>query len=1173
MASKFSLVVAICICIGFFCQQTILAQPTTPTLTVGDAQTGAEEFAQRLDSLKEKSTLSDDEALSDLVSKVEGAFASAREAEGRRVKSEQDRKETPALLEQYRAELAKPTTKVEVERPDGSTLSDAEQSLSVARAASEEANKRVTDLEAEKARRTTRRTEIPQQIVDAQSKLRELRTGTSATPNPSDSNEMAEGKELLRDVQMLELLEQIAAWEAELKNYEARSQLLSMRRDAAAQAAVTATEELKQWTQIVEDARQEEADRIVEEAEAAASAATPELANLAKRNAELAGLRSGEDGLTQRMSNLNDLNVKLTKKQAEVARKYQEAQEKVQSIGLNSAIGIFLRNELASLPRISDYRKRLDKRENEIPEIQLQLMNLQEERRTLSDQFDAQVRSAMADLEGDLDPSKSADLESEVRSLLRTRLEILQSLILNYEQYFNLLVDTDVIERQVIMQTSEYREFIQEWVLWIRGPSAFSLSTLKQFGQATVWLITDADWLGVAGAIYTDAIIYPVPYGISILLFVVLLVLHRRIAHLLRHTADSLGKKQEFFWPTALATLYTVLLAIPIPLAVLMMGMRLDNMLSAPDLAGWVASGLLDLVPLLAILEMARQTCRSGGLAEKHFGWEPAGLKVVRRTLIWLTPVLALIGLTSWIIALQPNTQWQITFGSVLMVILMSIVVSVFYRLLSPDGELMKGILSHRSEGHAKWVTRFWRPLLVGIPMLLIFAVIAGYTYAAFPLAECYLQSILLAIGIVFTRGFVLRWLMVMRRRLATEKARKRLEQIRSKMSGEDRESMAPEPVENEINLSQIDEQTRRLFRWAIVMVSVGGLWLIWIDVLPALGILKQVELWHETGSTIQEVAATGDSSGSEQSVSVTRVVTLSDLLLALLIFGVTAVAARNLPGLLEISILQRLKLDAGLRFAFTTMSRYLLVMLGIVLGFGAISIGWSKVQWLAAAFTVGLGFGLQEIFANFVSGIIILFERPVRIGDMVTVGNVTGRIDRIQMRATVITDFDRRELLVPNKEFVTGQIVNWSLTDKVSRLLVPVGVAYGSDTDLALKILLEVAQQNPKTLDDPAPSAVFWEFGASSLDLRLYVFLPNRDAFLETKTEILSEIDKRFKEAGLEIAFPQQDIHVRSIDIPMEIVHKSPKAIDDVSKSVAAQEAADVHTVEKEEEDDEEDV
>ena len=204
-------------------------------------------------------------------------------------------------------------------------------------------------------------------------------------------------------------------------------------------------------------------------------------------------------------------------------------------------------------------------------------------------------------------------------------------------------------------------------------------------------------------------------------------------------------------------------------------------------------------------------------------------------------------------------------------------------------------------------------------------------------------------------------------------------------------------------------------------------------------------------------------------------------------------------------------------------------MLVGGVLAFNAVGVGWSNIQWLVAAVGLGLGFGLQEIFANFVSGLIILFERPIRVGDTVTVGNISGVVSRIRIRATWITGFDRKELVVPNKEFVTTQLVNWSLSDAASRLDIKVGVAYGSDTERTLALLRSVAEANPQVLRDPPPSVFFLAFGESTLDFELRVFSPSVEQRLPIVHALHMEIDKAFREAKIEIAFPQRDLHIRT--------------------------------------------
>ena len=221
---------------------------------------------------------------------------------------------------------------------------------------------------------------------------------------------------------------------------------------------------------------------------------------------------------------------------------------------------------------------------------------------------------------------------------------------------------------------------------------------------------------------------------------------------------------------------------------------------------------------------------------------------------------------------------------------------------------------------------------------------------------------------------------------------------------------------------------------------------------------------------------------------------------------------------------------------SISLICRYAITIVGVIVAVTLVGLRWSKVQWLVAAITVGLGFGLQEIFANFVSGLIILFERPIRVGDTVTVGDTVGTVTRIRIRATTITDWDRKELVVPNKEFITSRLINWSLSDKILRVILRVGIAYGSDTELAAKLLQKVAQEHPLVLEDPAPIVVFTEFGDNSLNFELRVYIGGVEHYLKVWHGLNMAIDKAFREAKIEIAFPQRDLHLRSVSSPIPI-------------------------------------
>jgi potassium efflux system protein len=296
----------------------------------------------------------------------------------------------------------------------------------------------------------------------------------------------------------------------------------------------------------------------------------------------------------------------------------------------------------------------------------------------------------------------------------------------------------------------------------------------------------------------------------------------------------------------------------------------------------------------------------------------------------------------------------------------------------------------------------------------------------------------------------------------------------------------------------------------------------IWADVLPALGFLQELHLPFNRTVLVD---------GVEQILPVT----LQDALLSVLVVVLTFVAAKNAPGLLGIAVLRHLPLDAGGRYAFQTISQYLIVGIGVVSAFNIIGAQWSSIQWLVAALTLGLGFGLQEIVANFVSGLIMLFERPVRIGDWVTVGDTSGIVSRMKIRATTIVNWDQQELLVPNKEFITGRVLNWSLSSQINRVLVNVGIAYGSDVKQALALLAEAAAEHERVVDDPRPVTTFEGFGDNALNLFLRCYLDSLDYRLITISELHESINHKFEQAGIVIAFPQRDLHLDTSK-PLEI-------------------------------------
>ncbi len=258
--------------------------------------------------------------------------------------------------------------------------------------------------------------------------------------------------------------------------------------------------------------------------------------------------------------------------------------------------------------------------------------------------------------------------------------------------------------------------------------------------------------------------------------------------------------------------------------------------------------------------------------------------------------------------------------------------------------------------------------------------------------------------------------------------------------------------------------------------------------------------------------------------------VTIGSILLLLILFASVIIIERIVQKQLIRRFLSRTKLQSSLQFGLSRIIGYTLIAVGFYVAFQLVGVDLSSLAIIAVSLGVGVGFGLQNIINNFVSGIIILAERPISIGDRIEVAGVAGRVTKMQLRSTTVVTNDNITMIVPNADFISNTVTNWSHGDPKVRIRVPVGVAYGSDLKLLQQLLLEAAGEHPKALRDPSPVVLFTEFGDSSLNFELGVWTQEMTA---TPVHFTSEmnfiIEQKLRENDIEIPFPQRDLHVRS--------------------------------------------
>ena len=257
--------------------------------------------------------------------------------------------------------------------------------------------------------------------------------------------------------------------------------------------------------------------------------------------------------------------------------------------------------------------------------------------------------------------------------------------------------------------------------------------------------------------------------------------------------------------------------------------------------------------------------------------------------------------------------------------------------------------------------------------------------------------------------------------------------------------------------------------------------------------------------------------------------ISVATILTSLMVFYIALLASHILPRVLLDEMVIGYKIQRGVQNSIGKLIRYSIVFIGLIFAFMALGFDFTKLTIIMGALGVGIGFGLQGIVNNFVSGLILLFERPLREGDTIELGEKSARIKKIGLRATIVETFDQADVIIPNADLINNQVINWTLANRQVRLSVPVGVAYGSDVPTVVELLLECAKQHDNVAKSPAPEVLFLSFGESSLDFELRAWIPDADLRLKVRSDLYHAIEKIFRESDIEIPFPQMDLHLRS--------------------------------------------
>jgi potassium efflux system protein len=796
---------------------------------------------------------------------------------------------------------------------------------------------------------------------------------------------------------------------------------------------------------------------------------------------------------TERLNQVTRQNLQTKQQLDTLSQSDQALEEQISVLEGSLLLSKILYQQKQALPQI-----RMDGNlANQIADLRLYQFELNQQRE--------QLGSPAAYVDRLFAEQPAADVTPELRrallELATTRSELLERLSRELSALLNESITLQLNQKQLQSTAQALRATLDGQMFWVPSNKPLDLAWFKSVPDLLERQLAAVPWGSVlrelgAGLTERPLLFLPLLLLIGALLwkrsflYDKLNTLHRDIGHF----------KRDSQLHTPLALLLNLLLAVPGALFLVLCGYALQ--MDARGQNASLGSALFEMAQAWLMFYTAYRILAPGGVAELHFHWARPQVAFLHKQLRRLgLVVMALVAVVA-IAEHQPGALAEDVLG-------IAVVLSC-YALMT--WLLTKLLLRGPASENAPPLRLMIGLLFSVLPLVLIAAVGLGYYYTALKLSDRLIDTLyLMMLWVVIEAAFV-RGLGVAARRLAYQRVlAKRQAQPKD---GDEGEGGAEAPT---LDIEQINQQSLRLIRLALFGLFLGALYWVWADLISVVSYLDTVTLYEFTSGT-------GDATS-------VRPISLLDLLGALLIAGITVALARNLPGLLEVLVLSRLSLAQGSAYATTTLLSYAIAGIGFVSTLSTLGVSWDKLQWLVAALSVGLGFGLQEIFANFVSGLIILFERPVRIGDVVTIGNLSGSVSRIRIRATTITDFDHKEIIVPNKTFITGQLVNWSLTDTVTRVTIRIGVGYGSDLEKVRELLLQAAGENPRVLKDPEPLVYFLNFGESTLDheLRLHVRqLGDRNPAID---EINRFIDREFKAHGINIAFRQLEVFVKNLE------------------------------------------
>ncbi|CAK6488880.1 Miniconductance mechanosensitive channel MscM [Pantoea sp. Nvir] len=947
--------------------------------------------------------------------------------------------------------------------------------------------------------------QLPQQQTDARRAMtesdRRLQSGSAAASPQSQAQLWARQAE--------NAVNKARVDELELAQLSAnnRQELARMRADLHQRKAAQLDNYLQALRNQLNEQRQREAELALARTEQLAENSgdlPPVISDQFRVNRDLSGALNQQ---AQRMDLVASQQRLATNQIIQVRQALGTLREQSQWLGASNLLGEALRAQVARLPDMPKSQQ-ID---NEMAQLRVQRLRYED----LLQQQETLRKAHQADGQ-----PFSAEQRRILDAQLKTQRELLNSLISGCDTLILEITKLKVANTQLQDALTDVKDATHRYLFWTADISPIglnypvevardlsrllSLDTLGQLGKALAMMVTSRETV--------------LPLIGAVLLVGFSLRTRRHFNAFLARSASKVGKvTQDRFRLTVRTVFWSILVALPLPVLWAALGYGLQHAWPYP-IAVAFGDGITATLPLLWAFMISAAFARPNGLFVVHFRWPQT--RVARATRYYSLTIGLIVPLIMLLIAFanMEDRQFSASLGRLCFILIcgaLSIVTVSLKRAGIP--------LYLDKEGNGdNLVNRVLWNLMIAIPLAAALASMIGYLATAQALLARLETSVAIWFLLLVIYHIIRRWMLIQRRRIAFDRARQRRADMLANRARheEEKESAAQngevdvdEPI---IDLDAISAQSLRLVRSILTLIALVSVIVLWSEIHSAFGFLENIRLW--------------DVSTTVQGVESIQPITLGSVLIAILVLIITTQLVRNMPALLELALLQHLNLTPGTGYAITTLTKYVLMLVGGLIGFSMIGIEWSKLQWLVAALGVGLGFGLQEIFANFISGLIILFEKPIRIGDTVTIRDLTGSITRINTRATTIIDWDRKEIIVPNKAFITEQFVNWSLSDSVTRVVLTIPAPAHVDSEEVTTVLRQACERCSYVLDVPAPDVFLVDLqqGIQLFELRIHA--AEMGHRMPLRHELHQLILKGFAEHGIEMPFPPFQVRMETL-------------------------------------------